>query len=436
MKKKLTNNLGLKLLAVLVSFALWLVVVNYDDPVISNTYSGIPVEIINADALTDQGKVYEILNNTDTISVTVTGKRSVVESIGRENIRAIADMEDLTLMDTVGIQLSTDKNYNQLDSIESDQEVVELAIENRQEINMPINVQVTGEPGSGYIVGDISTNQNTVRISGPESVVSRITRVSCEVNVGGRTSDVTTQADIRMYDANGDVVEHPNLTMNTRYINVSAEVLATKAVEIIYNYSGTLEEGYVISGDITADRMAIYLAGRQNALDAVSVLEIPATAINVEGKNETFTTTIDLERYLPEGTELAEQGFDGRVAVTVPIEETVNRNLNIPIDNVSVNHVPNGYEAEILINSSDVVQEGTAGEVRIRISTVGLEDAYDNVSGRNVFASVDINSYLETMDQTELLPGVYRMEIQFYLPEGVETTQTYYADIKIQEIEE
>ena len=58
----LTNNILLKILSVLVAVALWLVVVNYDDPTITNTYSGIKVDIINANVLTDQGKVYEVIN--------------------------------------------------------------------------------------------------------------------------------------------------------------------------------------------------------------------------------------------------------------------------------------------------------------------------------------------------------------------------------------
>lgn len=434
MKKKLTNNLGLKLLAVFVSFALWLIVVNYDDPVISNSYSGISVEIINADSLTDQGKVYEVLNNTDTISVTITGKRSVVESISRENIRAIADMEDLTIMNTVGIQLSTNKNYNQLDSIETEQGVLELAIEDLKEINMPINMVVAGEPAENYIVGNISTNQNTVKISGPESVVSQIARVVSEVNVSGRTSDITTTAEVRLYDANGNIIEHPNLSLSTRNINVSAEILATKAVEIVYNYSGILEEGYIISDDITADRMAVYLAGRPSALDSINTLDIPATAINVDGQNETFTVTVDLDRYLPDGIILAESDFDGRVAVTVPIAATITRTLSVPLANVSVNHVPNGYQAELMI-SSDNVSEHEGEMVRFDVVAVGLPASFTDVTGRAVYASVDINDYLTSIDQTELTEGVYRMELTFYLPEGIELTDTYYVDVKIEAVE-
>ena len=56
LKDLLTQNIGLKILSVLVAVALWLVVMNYDDPIITNTYSDIQVEILNPELLTDQDK--------------------------------------------------------------------------------------------------------------------------------------------------------------------------------------------------------------------------------------------------------------------------------------------------------------------------------------------------------------------------------------------
>ena len=53
--KKLTNNLGLKLLAVLFAIALWIVVVNIDDPVKPAQYT-ISVTQDNMDYLTSNGK--------------------------------------------------------------------------------------------------------------------------------------------------------------------------------------------------------------------------------------------------------------------------------------------------------------------------------------------------------------------------------------------
>ena len=55
--KVITNNFGLKLLAALFAVILWLVVVNIDDPKISQRFSA-TVVIENAEYLTDQGKYF------------------------------------------------------------------------------------------------------------------------------------------------------------------------------------------------------------------------------------------------------------------------------------------------------------------------------------------------------------------------------------------
>ena len=55
MKKtgKLFNNIGLKILAVIFSGLLWLVSVNINDPVDTEIYRNIPVELENTSLRTD-----------------------------------------------------------------------------------------------------------------------------------------------------------------------------------------------------------------------------------------------------------------------------------------------------------------------------------------------------------------------------------------------
>ena len=52
-----TNNLGLKLLALVFSIALWIIVVNVDDPSQSKNFTA-TVQVINAEVLANQGKYY------------------------------------------------------------------------------------------------------------------------------------------------------------------------------------------------------------------------------------------------------------------------------------------------------------------------------------------------------------------------------------------
>ncbi|MFI3201710.1 MAG: hypothetical protein R3Y54_09335, partial [Eubacteriales bacterium] len=76
MKKLIMHNVGLKMLAVGFSCILWLVVVNFNDPVITISYSGIAVDILNSTILDEQELVYEVVDGTDTVTVYVTATRS------------------------------------------------------------------------------------------------------------------------------------------------------------------------------------------------------------------------------------------------------------------------------------------------------------------------------------------------------------------------
>lgn len=436
MKNKITENLGWKILALLISCALWLVVVNHEDPVISYTFSGIPVEVINGEALTTKGKVYEIKEGSDSISVTLTGKRSIVESISKENVKAVADINDLTLMDTVEIKVSTNKNFNQLDSVKSDVTALELNIENQSIVHLPINVVPSGEPAANYIVGDISSNQNTVRVSGPESVVSKILKAECVVDVNNRISDITTTVDILLYDENGVVITHPNISTNIKSINVSVGILETKAVEIMYSYSGTPMEGYAVSGSITGDRKAVYLAGKAAVLDNMQMLSVPSVAVNVDGKDATYSTVVYLDRYLPEGVRFADADFDGKVQVTVPIEKMITKTFNVPMSNIKMLGIPEGYAASMYVNNDSTSEGDDNKKVMLKVPTQGISENYANVTGDNITGILDLGKYMELKGMTSLAEGVYQIEIVYSLPQGITLTENCYADVKIAEKEE
>ncbi len=437
MVKKLTNNLGLKLLAILVACIVWLIVINYADPIVSIRYSGIPVEFVNEDLLKSKGKVYEVLNGTDSVDVVIFGKRSVLETLSYENIHARADLEDITIMNTVAIQVYSNKSNDQLDNIRQSRSVVELNVEDIKEMPYTINVVVNGTPGDGYVMGDVSQNKNLVRVSGPESVVRRVAKAECSVGVTGRTSDLSTSADIRLYDENGKTVTHPNLTTNVSTVDVKVEILACKAVDIVYNYTGEPAAGYTVIGEPVADRTAVYIAGRQAALDKVERIVVPESLLDISGRNESLNATLNLKDYLPDGVRMINIGdeeFDGRINVKVDIEELIERTFAIPIGNLRLENVPEDYKAEVLLETNGT--EADPGKANLEIRVRGIADSYTNVVPRELYGTIDVAAFMEKSGVSELPPGVFRMEVQMDLPEGLTTTEKYYADVRITAPEE
>ena len=77
-------------------------------------------------------------------------------------------------------------------------------------------------------------------------------------------------------DEYGDIVAHQNLSTNIKNINVTASVLATKAVDLVYSYSGVPSDGYVVTGDLECDKKAVYIAGKPSVIDNISAANINA----------------------------------------------------------------------------------------------------------------------------------------------------------------
>ena len=50
MKEKITHNLGLKILSVVIAFLVWLIVVNVSNPEVTDSVN-VPLEVLNGDVL-------------------------------------------------------------------------------------------------------------------------------------------------------------------------------------------------------------------------------------------------------------------------------------------------------------------------------------------------------------------------------------------------
>ena len=425
MKNKLTNNLGMRVLAVVIAILIWIIVVNVSDPIIDSTYSGIPVEIVNADAISKQNKTYEVLNDTDNITVTISAKRSINDLLGRDNIRAIADMSNLDMeKGTVRIKLETNKYNDKIESIKGKTDTLEVAIENLQKKQFAITSQVNGEPVDGYVIGDTVLDQNVVTVQGPESIVSKIDKAVVEASVAGMAASISTTSTIRYYDAKGNALDASRLSGNISSVNLKVDILSTKSLGFRFYTSGNLASDYSLAGDITSDIDEITVAGKSNVLSGISAITIPAAAIDLEGKKDTFTITLDVTKYLPDNVSLVDKDFDGKITVTVPIEKMETKDVAIPKSNISVT----GYDSEkqsITLMGGDYV-----------LGIKGLSSDLSDVKKDSIKGVVSIEDYLENKGLTRLKAGTYEIPVQFELPSGVFTKkETNTIECRVRDLE-
>ena len=103
-KKVLFHNLSIKILSFLGALLVWLFIVNIDDPYKTKSYM-VHVDLTNEDALRSVHKVYEIVEG-GTATVRVRGRRSVVDNLDASDIKATADLSELSAVNSVDIKPS------------------------------------------------------------------------------------------------------------------------------------------------------------------------------------------------------------------------------------------------------------------------------------------------------------------------------------------
>lgn len=75
------QNIGLRILSLVLAVILWVVVNNVNDPIGQMTISNLTVRLLHTNEITDDGKVYTVLDSTDTVPVvTVRASRSIIDS--------------------------------------------------------------------------------------------------------------------------------------------------------------------------------------------------------------------------------------------------------------------------------------------------------------------------------------------------------------------
>lgn len=425
MKKLLTENIGLKILSVFASVILWLMVVNVDDPMITRTYSGIPVEIVNTEYVTDDGKTYKVLEGTDTVTVVIQANRSIIEAMSRDYIRAIADMKDITIMNTVAIEVRSTRYADRIDSITSRTKNLKLEIEERTEKDAEIRVEMTGKPEDGYAVGSVKPSSHTVSVSGPESVVSRVAYARALIDVDDLKTDVATDVAITLYDDNDSVIDTSNLTLSVEEINCEINLFDVKEVPISFTISGTPAQGRVASANVGYSPETISIVGEGDVFDELSVIQVD-DALSIEGADDDVTISLDIRDYLPEGVVLADSSFDGIVNVTAYVDAYSTNDITVPFTNISIINIPEGYAANILSESDSVT-----------FSVVGTSDDIKSLDGGAITGTIDATTLVprlldgENLTEGNIHAGINTGQIVFNLPSGITESAPVYATVNL-----
>ena len=421
MKKLLTRNLGLKLASLLLAFVLWFLVAQIYDPKDTVTFNNIQVRLINTELLDEEGKVYEVLDNSNLVRVTVTGPQSIVKSeLRRSDIVAEADMSKLTDINTIAITYYCENISNDSVEIKGNHDSVRLNVEDKTSKWIKLESNTIGDVASGYMIGNVTLDQTNIEVTGPKSAISEVDHAGVDINVTDSTTSLSANVDIKLYDADDNELVLESVKKNVDSAYMTVEVLATKEVPVEIEYMGVPEDGYMATGEVESSVPTVRIAGTVSTLVGISAITVPEDRMNITGQSDNLVDIINLKEYLPANVRLADKSFDGKITATVYIEPIVSKDLTVAAENISVTGVPDGMEAEIT---------STAEEYNITVS--GLSRDVSILHDSSVTGILNLTQWMEDNGVEELTPGTYTIPVTFNLAEDITVTPDINIHIRL-----
>lgn len=406
MKNRILDHFGLKVMSLVIAIVIWIIVANVDDYKTTKQISGIEIEFVNGNAITEKNKVYEVPEGT-TIDIVVKGRRSVVEELTGEDFKATADLSKMSVTNAVTVEVSAISSYVARDlTISYTNNAVTIAVENKIEKQLPITVRADAEVAEGYAIRNKTATPNLITVKGAESVVNTIEEVVVDVDVTGANHNLTANAQPVFLDHSGEVIESTKFEYDVDEVAVSVEILQTKKLSVRVKTAGEVKEGYAIAS-IDYQPTSILVVGE--AEDLAKVDEVLIDDVDVTDCSKDLETSVVIADYLPSGIALADDIEE--VMIKVMIEAVEEKTLVLEADDINVVGKEQSYQYAF-----------TDSEGGYSIKVRGLKDNLDKLKVTNLIPSINVEGYG---------PGIYTFTVNLKEIKGVEVLDTLMVELEI-----
>ena len=420
MTKKLLSNIPLKMMSVVIGIVIWLLVVNIDDPIVSDTIPGVTVTIKNESYVESAGLMCLVEEDQDIVRVTIKGKRSVVDNVKASDIKAVADLTQITDMRTTPVMVPISVSCPGISPANIKTEPLNMSISLDDMMTQEFLVTVSsGEstPGKGYEIGSLTASPEKIKITGPQSLIQKIDKVIATVNLDGKTEDSMLLADLKIIDKNQEELkprqmEYLKFNNTDQSVSVSVDLWKVKNdIKLNAGYVGYTASGYKVE-KITLTPSDLTVAGTDEALQELAnsgnTITIPDSYIDVSGRNDDFETKIDISDVLPGDIKLTD-GSNSTVIASVSILPQNSQEYSISTLNIETQNVGKGLRA---VFETDSIQ------VRVRESFKELSQLKDT----DIKASIDCSGRKE---------GTYTIPVKIVLPTGYELVSDVSTVVKL-----
>jgi len=166
-------RLGLRLVSLLLAVVLWLVVTleRTENQSVRVVESALTFETPNNLILIDPPR---------SVTVRLRGRTEDVKNLNPQMVAVLVDLRQITEPGVFGVQLNNDNVLlpGDLEVVALEPSIIDLDLDVVESRNLPVRVELSGEPAAGAELLGFQTQPNQVMATGPRSILSGLTSLS------------------------------------------------------------------------------------------------------------------------------------------------------------------------------------------------------------------------------------------------------------------
>lgn len=374
MKEKLTKNIGLKILSVILAALMWLVITNVNDPVQYKVFNDVPVIIKNEELIKTENQSYDIVEG-ETVDFKVAARRSVIENISASDFYVEADFAHLSNVNSVNITITPKRYKDEIEIVDKgDVQHMIISIEKLSSKQIKVNIVEKGKVAEGYYIGAKKASPVMIEVSGPESKVDKIKQITVEANVEGASKTIYQLLEPHALDEEGNEIDPSRLTFSQNRVEVEIQLYQIKEIPLKITATGQPADGYVMTG-IEYQPKTVKIAAEDSVLKNINVLEVKR---DITGATKDIEEFIELTDWLDAGVLLVEE--DTTASLNIRIERLETKEVSIWPNDIEIKNVPENLKVEYLTRGPISVHvRGPASELDgVNLSTL---KPFINLSG-------------------------------------------------------
>jgi azurin len=381
----LQNNKIVFIIALIISVSVWVYMSMGSSNDTSVTISNIPVQIeLPEDAAKNGLQIFS--GGDQTASVTITGNRAILGSVTSSDITVTAVASAIDRSGEYQLSVTASKT-NLTSNFEITSTVtpsfINVYVDYLRETTFPIQENVVYKVADGYYASTTLSSE-TIAISGPQTEISKIAKVSATAELTGTVKDTTTAAcSIVVYDNDGNEMTTDMLTLDSSSLEATISVLPEKEVSVVPEFVNK-PSGINITDDmISIEPDSILLAAPADVLDATTSVKLESIDFTTL-KNDKITFN-DIGIDIPTDC----KNISNTATAKFTLDLSSFKSKTFTVDNFKVDGLSSEYTAKITQKS-------------LSVTVIGSESEIESLSESSITAVIDTSDFKGTLGSVQM----------------------------------